>query len=93
MGDNFFISLNMSYGAGCRSTDRRSLFKPVSMSAELSALRQRVDRLEELFEAAAGGEEALGERLYNHETWLKEISPITAKNESANSKVNFKAMI
>lgn len=64
----------MNSGAGFRSTARRNLITLVSMSEELSALRQRVERLEELLEAAAGGEEAVGDRINNHEAWLEEIS-------------------
>ncbi len=74
MGDNFYIALNINYGPGFRSTALRGFYKLVSMSEELSALRQRVEQLEELLEAAAGGEEALSDRIHNHELWLKEIS-------------------
>ena len=64
----------MNSGAGFRSTARRNLITLMSMSEELSALRQRVERLEEQLEAAAGGEEAVGDRINNHEAWLEEIS-------------------
>ena len=64
----------MNSGAGFRSTARRNLITLASMSEELSALRQRVERLEELLEAAAGGEEAVGDRINNHEAWLEEVS-------------------
>jgi chromosome segregation ATPase len=85
MGDNFFISLNMNYGAGFRSTARRNLFTLTSMSEELSALRQSVERLEQQLELAAGGEDALGGRLDNLEAWLKEVS--IEKGEARISKL------